>query len=216
MKKPPFPEDAAAGVKEWADRFGIKLALFKAYQDGKAELPELVREVQGISPEGLILCAYPDDGYDLLEILQKVRFRPKVLSMSVGPLHPDFIRRAGRMAEGVMAPSQWEPDTRLPFPGTKEFIEKFRNEFHQEPSYHAGTAFAACQVLEKAVRGAGSLDHDKIREFIHSMDTVTVIGRFRVDQRGMQIGHNPILIQWQQGKKEIVYPTAMQTAPPRF
>jgi len=44
--------------------------------------------------------------------------------------------------------------------------------------------------------------------------TVTVIGRFKVDASGKQIGHNPILIQWQSGNKEIVWPTKMQTAPP--
>jgi branched-chain amino acid transport system substrate-binding protein len=70
--------------------------------------------------------------------------------------------------------------------------------------------------LEKAVTQIRSLDHRKLRDYILSLDTVTVIGRFRVDSAGMQTGHNPILIQWQDGKKEIVYPTSMQTAPPRF
>jgi len=45
---------------------------------------------------------------------------------------------------------------------------------------------------------------------------VTIIGRFRVDETGKQIGHNPIIIQWQQGKKEIVYPLNMQTAAPKL
>jgi branched-chain amino acid transport system substrate-binding protein len=45
---------------------------------------------------------------------------------------------------------------------------------------------------------------------------VTVIGRFKVDSTGKQIGHNPILVQWQDGNKEIVYPTKMRTAAPRF
>ena len=48
------------------------------------------------------------------------------------------------------------------------------------------------------------------------MDTVTVIGRFKVDYKGKQIGHNPIMIQWQHGEKEIVYPTKMQTASAKF
>jgi branched-chain amino acid transport system substrate-binding protein len=48
------------------------------------------------------------------------------------------------------------------------------------------------------------------------MDSVTVIGRFKVDHRGMQIGHNPFLIQWQDGEKKIVYPRKLQTAAPRF
>jgi hypothetical protein len=42
------------------------------------------------------------------------------------------------------------------------------------------------------------------------------MGRFKVDEKGRQIGHNPILIQWQNGVKEIVYPTKLQTAPAIF
>lgn len=43
-----------------------------------------------------------------------------------------------------------------------------------------------------------------------------MIGRFKVDPNGRQIGHNPLIIQWQGGRKEIVYPTKMQTAPAWF
>ncbi|MCF8045247.1 MAG: hypothetical protein K9J83_05240, partial [Desulfarculaceae bacterium] len=70
--------------------------------------------------------------------------------------------------------------------------------------------------LEEAVRETGSPDHDRIRDYIVSADTVTVIGRFKVDHKGKQIGHNPLTIQWQNGKKEIVWPAKLRTADPVF
>jgi branched-chain amino acid transport system substrate-binding protein len=212
----PFNIGAAQGGKEWADRLGLKVSYFQSYREGKAELPRLLPEVLGTRADGLILCSYPQDSYELLALLKQAESRPKALCLTIGPALPNFYEQAGSMAEGVFGPSQWEPDTRIPFPGTREFIDGFKGLTQRPPSYHAGSTYAACQILEKAITHNRSLDQEKLREYILSLDTVTVIGRFRVDSTGMQVGHNPILIQWQHGKKEIVYPTSMQTAPPRF
>lgn len=212
----PFNAASAQGAKEWAVRLGLRVSNFQAYWSGKAELPELVPALLGSLPDALILCSYPEDSYILLRLLKQAKYLPKAICETIGPAHPDFYVRAGSMAEGIFAPSQWEPDTRIPFPGTKEFIKSFEDLTHKPPSYHAGTAYAACQILEKAITQTRSLDQDKLRDYFLSLEAVTIIGRFRVDDRGMQIGHNPILIQWQKERKEIVYPTSMQTAPPRF
>ena len=118
------------------------------------------------------------------------------------------------MADKVFGPSQWEPRERIPFPGTQQFVTAFKRFTNRSPSYHAGSAYAACQLYEDAIRKTQSFDNQKIRDYIASLDTVTVIGRFKVDSNGKQIGHNPIIIQWQKGKKEIVWPSKMQTAPP--
>jgi branched-chain amino acid transport system substrate-binding protein len=209
-----FNSSAAQGAREWAARFGLNISLSQAYQQGPTDLPRIIPEVIKRNPDGLILCAYPDDGYLLLDLLKKAGHRPKTLAMTIGPTFMDFGVRAGSMAEGVFAPSQWEPMARLPFPGTKEFIDKFTAKSGEAPQYHAAAAYAAAEVMAKAIVSVGSLNQEKIRVYIHGLDTVTVIGRFKVDQNGLQIGHNPLLIQWQQGKKEIVYPFSMRTTPP--
>jgi branched-chain amino acid transport system substrate-binding protein len=211
-----FNIDVAAGVESWAKRFGLEIKLNKGYKSGKTELTGLLSEMKVLNPDGIILSAYPEDGYLLLRLMEKVNYRPKVLGVTIAPTHPNFQKEAGNMAEGVFGPSQWEPDERIPFPGTKSFIIDYRSFTGITPSYHAGSSYASCQIIEKAIIQNKSFDQKKIRDFISSYDTVTVIGRFKVDHHGKQIGHNPILIKWQKGEKQIVYPTAMQTAPPEF
>ena len=136
--------------------------------------------------------------------------------MTIAPLHPAFHDTAGPIADGIFGPSQWEPDERIPFPGTMSFIHDFEQSFQKLPAYHAGASFAACQILERVISEVGTLDHEVLRDRISALDAVTVIGRFKVDHHGRQVGHNPILVQWQQGTKEIVYPAKMRTAMPRF
>ncbi len=212
----PFTIDAAKGSKTWAERFGLQVAYHQQFESGKNEMPGLLAGLQEIDPDGIILCAYPGDSYEFLRLLRRQAYRPKVLAMTIAPILPDFYNRAGDMAEKVFGPSQWEPDERIPFPGTKRFVEDFKLFAGMMPSYHAGSAYASCQIFEKAILHSGSIDNRLIRNFISSLDTVTVIGRFKVDHSGRQIGHNAIVIQWQKGEKQIVYPSKMQTAAPEF
>jgi branched-chain amino acid transport system substrate-binding protein len=211
-----FNIDVAAGIESWAKRFGMSMAFSKGYQSGKIDLQGLLSEARAVNPDGIMLSAYPADGYLLLNLMEQAKYRPKVIGITIVPSYPNFNKEAGNMSEGVFGPSQWEPDERIPFPGTKNFIRDYQSFTGIIPSYHAGSSYASCQIIENAVNQNKSLDQKKIRNFISSYDTVTVIGRFKVDSSGKQIGHNPILIQWQNGEKEIVYPTAMQTAPPKF
>ncbi len=212
----PFTIDVADGADRWADRFGITVDLKQAFASGPQELPRLLDQAKKANADGLLLAAYPPDAYLLLDLLTQGDWRPKVLAITIAPIHPDFHQRAGAIAEGIFGPSQWEPDERIPFPGTIKFIQDFNSAYRKLPSYHAGSAYASCQILERAITEVGDIDHQRIRDYISALDTVTVIGRFKVDHHGKQVGHNPILIQWQAGKKEIVYPTKMRTAPPRF
>ncbi len=62
----------------------------------------------------------------------------------------------------------------------------------------------------------GSLDGEKLRDAISKMDHNTVFGRFRVDRDGVQIGHKMLLLQWQDGKRVIVWPEELAPGKARF
>ncbi len=68
----------------------------------------------------------------------------------------------------------------------------------------------------EAVQRAGSLDSDKLREELLKVKTTTVFGDFAVDERGFQIGHKAITIQWQDGKQVVVWPDEVAAGKPRF
>jgi branched-chain amino acid transport system substrate-binding protein len=48
------------------------------------------------------------------------------------------------------------------------------------------------------------------------LDYTSIIGRYAVDRTGMQIKCFPLIIQWQNGKKMIVWPDDVRTALPIF
>ena len=214
--KSPFNVDMIKGVKHWAKHFQIEVLLDESYEDGEEELPAIVERAKELNAHGLINSSYSPNAYRLLRLLDERGYRPTVLAMPIAPAHPSFKEKAQGMSELVFCPSQWEPIDEVPFPGTQGFIENFEEFAACQPSFHATSAYAACQIFERAIKTTKSFDNERLRDFVASLDTVTVLGRYKVDPSGMQVGHNSFLIQWQGGKKEIVWPRKMQTAPVSF
>jgi len=211
-----FHQSIYTGVVQWAEMFGVEIVHQDVFSKSDAGFGSLVSNLKSQKTDALIFSSYPTEGYDFIRTAQEQDYKPPVLLMTITSIHPDFSKKAGQFAEGVFGPSQWEPIESIPFPGTKEFVADFRRRTGRLPSYHASAAYTACQILEQAVKGTRSLDHRKLRDYIVRLDKITIIGRFKVDDTGRQIGHNPMVIQWQKGRKEIVYPTKMKTADPVF
>ena len=125
----------------------------------------------------------------------------------------------GRDAELVYGATTWLPeivDIRagglIPiarqYPGAREFVESHKKEFPgANLSYFSAAGYGACQILVEAIRRAGSLNGEKLRDAISKMDHNTVFGAFRVDRDGVQIAaHKVLRFQWQDGKRVIVWP----------
>ena len=103
------------------------------------------------------------------------------------------------------------------YPGAGEFVLSYKREFPgADSSYHAAAGYAGCEILVEALRRAGRLDNETLRDAILKMDRNTVFGRFRVDPDGVQIGHKMLLFQWQDGRKVVVWPEELAPDKPRF
>lgn len=210
----PFHESIYDGFRRWADVFGIDVVFMKGFATIEPDFAPIVDKLGARAPDALAFSSYPPEGYAFLNTMQQHGYRPRALFMTITPIHPEFYKKVGAFAEGIFGPSQWEPIESIPFPGSKQFVHDFVQETGRRPSYHASAAYTACRILEHAVETTRSLDHRKLRDFIIRLNTVTIIGRFKVNETGNQVGHNPVLIQWQNAHKEIVYPTKMKTAEP--
>ena len=103
------------------------------------------------------------------------------------------------------------------YPGAREFVESYRKEFPgADLSYQSAAGYGGCQILVEAIRRAGSLSSEKLRDAILKLDHNTVFGAFRVDRDGVQLAHKRLLFQWQDGKKVIVWPEELAANQPRF
>ena len=209
-----FSTEVAKGAKRWVPFYGLNLVMFEKFKKGNKDLSFLAQKAFDAKTELLIVGGHFNESVDMRKALKQIGWYPKVFFATVGPAIPKWKQILEADAEFGFGTSIWEPQ--VSFPLSKEFAALFDSTYHEKPSYHAATAYAAGQILEAAIKLAGSLKLDMIRQAMYDLDYTSIIGRYAVDKTGMQIKCFPLIIQWQNGKKEIVWPDDVRTAIPIF
>ncbi|WP_300462584.1 amino acid ABC transporter substrate-binding protein [Desulfobacula sp.] len=210
----PFSVDLAKSIKKWARRFGLNIVDFQSFKKGTLNLEPLALITRQNKSQVLMVCGHMDEAIHMSNALKKIDWRPKAFYASVGPALQGFYDQCGPEVEAVFGTSLWEP--RANYPGAQEFNQQFTETYGTPPGYHAGLAYAAGQVLKKAVDEVGSIDKGKVRRALFDLDTMTIIGRFGIDKTGKQLRQHTFIIQWQNGHKELVWPDQIKTAEPKF
>jgi branched-chain amino acid transport system substrate-binding protein len=209
-----FSKLIGEGTRTWALNFGLQLVYFKQFNKGKTDFDNLASNAQQFNPEIIIMCGHFNEAVGMRTALKKLNWIPKAYFASVGPSLPAYGEKLGKDADRSFSSSQWEPSVAYnPYDKTI-FLSPFKQRYGIDPAYQAATAYAAGQILEKAVLKANSFDRNKIRNTLSEMYAMSIIGRYGVDNTGKQIKHFPLIIQWQEGQKHIVWPSDLATKEP--
>lgn len=223
-----FAEATAQGTIDFARRNGLEVVLVLPYPKGTTDFTTILTRVRAAGPDVLAAATYFDDAVAITEQLRRLDVNPRMFAVTVGGDLLKFYEVLGRTAEFVYGAAQWDPalvtlraggliPIARQYPGAREFYDAYRKEFPgADFSYHAAGGYGACQILVEAIRRAGSLDGETMRDAILKMDLHTVYGAFRVDADGFQIAHKMVMFQWQDGRKIIVWPDDLAPGKPRF
>ena len=111
----------------------------------------------------------------------------------------------GDDAEGIVGPSQWEPEFDIR-PAIGPSPIEFAHWMGTAASdYPAAQIYAAGLLTAAALRASGSLDQIALRAAFSDLQTSTFFGDFAIDRvTGRQIGHQMLLVQWHEGRKQII------------
>jgi len=111
----------------------------------------------------------------------------------------------GDDAEGIVGPSQWEPELELHAELGPSPIDFAHRIGAAASDYPAAQIYAAGLIAIAALETTGSLDQGKFREALGDLRTTTLFGDFTIDRvTGRQIGHKLLLVQWHEGRKAII------------
>jgi branched-chain amino acid transport system substrate-binding protein len=209
-----FSKAAAAGAVELAKKKSLQVVFTEAYPKGNTDFSALLTKVKAANPDVLAAATYFDDAVALTRQMKELNVSPKMYGVTVGGDLPEFYDTLKQNAEFIYGATQWEPT--LPYPGNQEFFETYKKDFGHEPSYHSAAGYAGCVIYAEAVKRAGSLDADKVREQLLKLETKTMFGDFKVDADGFQLTHKMVTFQWQGEKKVTVWPDELAQAKPRF
>lgn len=211
-----FSEAIAAGTRKWAPYLDLVVVGDYRFAKGTPDLTAYIRQARDNGAELVVVAGHRNEALAARKALADVGWSPRAFFATVGPALPSWRADMGELADGAFATSIWEPHKSVTYPGSQGFATAFRERYETDPSYHAATAYAAGRILEAAVAQAQSLERDKIRAALFDLDQDSVIGRYAVDHTGMQVKRLEMIVQWQNGRKEIVWPDDIRSAKPDF
>ncbi len=200
-----FPTAVAEGVRTKAAELNLKIVLDQSYPEGTRDFGPLSEAIRQSSPDAIIVGSYLQDAIDFTKAAHKQGVKTKLIAFSGGPALRQYGNAVGSsIAEGVISTVQWLRSVRMP--GSFDFGFRYRSQFGIYPSYDAAGGYAAGQILEAAMRLAKSAEPAAVRAKLATMKFRSILGHYRVDERGMQNAKPTYLVQWQDNHISLVYP----------
>jgi branched-chain amino acid transport system substrate-binding protein len=199
-----FARDVVRGIRGYASRKGFRIVMDEGYPEDQKEFSGLASRLAQANADVIFGISYLDDSVALVRALKRANVKPKMLAFTVGPALRDFGDQLGADAEGVVGVVQWLRSVRMP--GAQDFAYRYRQRYGNNPGVHAAIGYSAGQVLEAAVRLAGTTDHDALREQLGTMEFRSLLGIYQVSETGRQEGKRNYLLQWQDNHRRLVAP----------
>jgi branched-chain amino acid transport system substrate-binding protein len=206
-----FPIDVVKGAEAKAKALGLEVVFAEKYAKGTTDFSTLVAKLKAKNPDVLIGGTYLPDSTGIIRAAKDAGWTAKLMFFTVGPALPDFGKNMGKDAAFILGNTEWESIIKAP--GIDKFIADYTAKYKTAPGYHAAGGYASGQVLEAVVEKAKSLDREKLREAYATVETETVFGPYKVDAEGRQVGKPNFMIQWQDDKRQVVWPEKFATAP---
>jgi branched-chain amino acid transport system substrate-binding protein len=208
----------SSGSKEFqvtCERLGIKVLMSEGYEHGGVDFKPLLIKVKQANPDLVYMISYIMDASLLMNQSRELRLNPKVfVGGAAGFTLPEFLKNAGKAADLVYSATLWYQT--LPYPGAKEYYDKFVKKFGAETEYHGAEAYAAAYVIADALKRTKSLKPEDVRQALAETDMMTVFGPVKFIAYDKMTNQNKLptyLVQWIEGKLELVWPKEIASKP---
>jgi branched-chain amino acid transport system substrate-binding protein len=211
-----FPKLGIDGAAVQAKEAGLQVAYKEYYPSKTTDLSAMLSAAWAEKPDVLIAGGYTADMMLLARQATELGVRPKMLGFLLGPTLPGFVSSLGRSAEYTLEPVQWA--AHMPWKDqlfgmtASDYAKRFKQEFGYEPDYHPPQSTAALEVYQAAIEKVSSLDPKKVRDAIAATDIMTAYGPIRFNSKGQNIAKGMGVIQIQNGRPVMVYPTEYKEA----
>jgi branched-chain amino acid transport system substrate-binding protein len=205
----PVSRESATRLVEEAGARGFEPGVVQTAAPGTRDYAAQVAAARARNAEAWIAFGQPEDAAEMVKFFKGIGYAPWMF-LAQGAAEPRFLQFVGQDAEFALGLAAYDP--RFATRGNDAFVQAWRRRWQGEPGALAAATYSAALVLEEAVRKAGSLEQERLRETLSALDMDTPVGRYQVDATGAQVGAQAAVVQVLGGRRELVWPAALATA----
>ncbi|MEA2738024.1 MAG: branched-chain amino acid transport system substrate-binding protein [Acetobacteraceae bacterium] len=201
-----FPRNATDGARELAKEAGLKIVYDKTYPPTTNDYTPIVRGIQATNPDLVFVASYPPDSVGMIRAASEVGLKAKLFGGGMVGLQATAIKtQLGPLLNGIVDYDFWLPVGAYATPVALDFLKRY-----QAKAASAGVdllgfylppfAYSDMQVLQAAVEGVGSLDQQKLADYLRSHTFHTVAGDITFGPNGEWIEARVLEVQFQNVK----------------
>ena len=197
-----------AEFKDGAERIGHPTVLEVRFDDGETNFTKQLEWIKKLSPDAVLIWGNATESALILNQMREMGMEQPVFA-SDRIVSPDFIRIAGKNAEGVVSTCQYNPEADIP--QLKAFQSNYEKRFNIKPDVFAAHAYDGMNIILDAIHKAG-LNRALMRDLLTDMKTYQgyqgITGKIIFDASWNDIGDI-----WQvevKNGKFVFFPTAFK------
>jgi branched-chain amino acid transport system substrate-binding protein len=187
-----FAQNACAGARANAKKYGFKIVYDKSYPPPPqtTDFTPIARALKATNADLVVVCAYPADSVGMVEAANEVGLTPKMFGGAmVGLQATVFKSKLTNKLNGIVNYETWVPDKKEMYAGTEAFFKEYQARAKAagvDPLgyYLGGWGYTQFQVLGDAIKGAGSINDDKIAAYLRKATFNTVMGPIKFGKNG--------------------------------
>jgi len=167
----------------------LKIVYDKSYPPNTTDFTPIVRAMQATNPDLVVICSYPLSSVGMVLAANEVGLKPKMLGGAmVGLQATVFKNKLGPKLNGIVNYETFVPSEKMMAPAA-DFFKKYQARAGAEGVdplgyYLGGWGYAYISVLGDAVKGANSLDDNKIADYMRKNEFKTIMGDWRYGPNG--------------------------------
>jgi branched-chain amino acid transport system substrate-binding protein len=198
-----YSRKALDGARENAKAMGFDIVFERTYPLSTTEFTPIVRAIAAANPDIVFGATLPLDTAGIIAAAKEIQFKPKMIGGAMlGLLVTPIKQKLGPDLNGYISNEFYIPAPSLQFDGTARFLQEYQKRAaaagidplgYTYPPY----AYAAGQILAKAVTAAKSLDDDKLAAYLRATSFDTIIGPIKFGDNGEWTTPRIICIQFQ-------------------
>jgi branched-chain amino acid transport system substrate-binding protein len=201
-----FPHNALEGARVLAKQAGLKIVYDRAYPPATADYTPIVRSIQASNPDLVFVASYPTDTVGIIRAASEIGLKAKLFGGGMVGLQSTAIKtQLGPLMNGIVDFDVWQPVPPFNTPDAMALLKRYQAKAAATGVdllgyYLPPFAYADMQVLQQAVEGAGSLDQQKLADFMHGHTFKTVAGDITFGPNGEWTEARVLEVQFQNVK----------------
>lgn len=198
-----FSKNAMAGAREHIKANGLKIVYDRNYPPNTIDYSPIVRAIKAANPDLVFVASYPADSAGILRSVEEQGLDAKMFGGPIIGLQYGSIKsQMGERLNGIVDYELYVHEPTMTFPGVDAFIAEYQKRAKEAGTdplgyYVPPLVYATFQVLEQAVTKTGSLDQDKLAQYMHANPFETIMGEIKFGADGEWLEPRILTIQYQ-------------------